>query len=115
MTTTGRPGSRWAARTQVAAAFCVAGSLIGTGLYLGNLSYVTASDNAARAAVAAQKARIKAEAAAQGARIPTLSPAAVGSPKASQVLDVLRKYFDGVNTKNYAEYSSSLAQVVRAA
>src|ERR1700721_1137286 len=53
--TAGRPGFRWAAKTQAAAAFCLAGALVGTGLYFGNLSYVTAGDDAARAAAAAHK------------------------------------------------------------
>jgi hypothetical protein len=112
--TAGRSVIWWAAKTRAVGAFCLAGALIGAGLYFGNLSYVTAGDDAAaRAAAAADQARIKAEA-AQRAGIVTLSPAAVGSPKALQVLDVLRMYFNAINTRNYAEYSSAFDQAMRA-
>jgi hypothetical protein len=111
--TAAKPGFWWAAKARAAATFCLAGSLVGTGLYFGNLSYVTMSDDAARAAVAAQRAGTKAEAAAQRARIVTLSPAAATSPKALQVLDLLSKYFNAINTRNYAEYSSTLSSPVQ--
>jgi hypothetical protein len=46
----GEPSLRSAAKTASCIAFCLAGVLGGTALYLGNLSYVTGSDEAARAA-----------------------------------------------------------------
>ena len=52
----GRPGFRWAAKLRVSAAFCLAGAVAGTGLYFGNLAYVPAGDEAARAAAAARQA-----------------------------------------------------------
>jgi hypothetical protein len=48
----GRPTLWWAAKVRVATAFCLAGAVAGTGLYFGNLAYVTAGDEAARAAAA---------------------------------------------------------------
>jgi hypothetical protein len=104
-----RPRFRWAAKTRAAAAFCLAGFLVGTGLYFSNLSYVTVGDEAARAAVrAAAAAAVRAAAAARQARIVTLSGAAAASLKAPQVLSLIHKYFDAINTRNYAEFSSTL-------
>jgi phosphate transport system substrate-binding protein len=40
---------RWAAKVRAAATFCLAGAAAGTALYFGNLSYVKAGDDAARA------------------------------------------------------------------
>src|ERR1700729_3802850 len=63
--TGGRTGFRWAAKAQAATAFSLAGALVGAGLYFGNLSYVTTSDDAARAAaVASREARVTREHAA---------------------------------------------------
>jgi WD40 repeat protein len=47
-----RAGLRWATKIQAATAFCLVGAAAGTGLYFGNLAYVTAGDKAARAAAA---------------------------------------------------------------
>jgi hypothetical protein len=87
------------------------GSLVGAGLYFSNLVYVTAGDESARAAARASAAAIaRASAVARQARIVTISNAAAASPKALDVLGLLSKYFDAINTKNYAEFSSTQNQ-----
>jgi hypothetical protein len=48
----GKPSLRRSAKVVASAAFCLAGAVAGTGLYFGNLAYVSASDAAARAASA---------------------------------------------------------------
>jgi large repetitive protein len=42
----GRPDLRWASKTTASAAFCLVGIMAGTGLYLSNLAYVRASNEA---------------------------------------------------------------------
>jgi len=52
----GRPDLRWAAKVRASAAFFLAGAVSGTALYFGNLAYVRAGDEAARAAAPAPAA-----------------------------------------------------------
>jgi hypothetical protein len=54
----GKPDFRWAAKARTASAFCLAGAVAGAGLYFGNLAYVRAGIEAARAAAAARQANI---------------------------------------------------------
>jgi hypothetical protein len=46
------PDLRWASKVQAPAALCLAGAIVGVGLYFGNLAYIRATYNAAPAHVA---------------------------------------------------------------
>ena len=77
----GRPDFSWLAKARAPVAFCLAGAIAGAVLYFGNLAYVKAGDDAARAAATSSARAAAASSAARtsctvrvppGAAVPTV-------------------------------------------